>query len=144
MGKILIIEDDVDMVEAMRVILESRGHKVIACYHPDEGYEKAKEEKFDLIILDVMFGSRKRTQGFDYAVKFKQDKELAPIPILMVTAVNLQYPTFGFSPKSDNEFLPVDEFIDKPAQPEELVSKVEKLLQRKRSIWANWPEKREE
>ncbi len=67
------------------------------------------------------------------------DKKLAPIPILMVTAINVRYPEFQFSPESDGEYLPVDDFIDKPAQPKELIQKVQKLLETKVSKWVNWP-----
>ncbi len=142
-AKILIVEDDIDMVEAFRVTLESKNYQVSAAFSPEEGLQKAKEEKPDLIILDVMFGSKRESKGFDYAVKMKEDKTLAPIPILMVTAVNVQNPEFGFSAGTDGEYLPADEFIDKPAQPKDLIQKVERLLEMKVSKWANWPEKRE-
>ena len=51
-------------------------------------HQLLKKEKPDLVILDVMFGEEEKIKGFDYAVKMKQDKALAPIPILMLTAVN--------------------------------------------------------
>lgn len=142
-AKILIVEDDVDMVEALKVTLQSRNYQVGGAFSPEEGFQKAKEERPDLIILDVMFGSKRETKGFDYAVKMKEDKTLAPVPILMVTAVNIQNPDFGFSLKADGEYLPVDDFIDKPAQPEDLIQKVEKLLEMKISKWVSRPEKRE-
>jgi CheY-like chemotaxis protein len=69
----------------------------------------------------------------------RQDKALAHIPILMVTAVNVKYKQFQFSPDKDGKYLPVDDFIDKPAQPDELLEKVEKLVDQKTSKWANWP-----
>jgi CheY-like chemotaxis protein len=138
--KILIIEDDIDMIEAMKVTLESTDRQVIAAYSAEEGFQSAKEKSPDLIILDVMFGKDAKTEGFDYAIKMKQDKTLAPIPILMVTSVNIEHPGFGFSAK-DEEFLPVDDFIDKPAQPEDLISKTEVLLEQKVSKWVNWPNK---
>ena len=61
------------------------------------------------------------------------------IPILMVTSVNIRRPGYKFSPDTDGEYLPVDDFIDKPAKPENLVKKVAKLLEQKVSRWANWP-----
>lgn len=142
--KVLIIEDDVDMVEAMKITLEAKNYQVSAAFSPEEGFQKAKKEKPGLIILDVMFGSKGKTTGFDYAVKMKKDKTLASIPILMITAVNVQKPGFGFSDQTDGEYIPVDDFIDKPAQPEDLVQKAEKLLQMKISKWVNWPEKRKD
>lgn len=139
--KVLIVDDDIDMVEAMKITLSAKNYQVETAFSPEEGFQKAKEEKPDLIILDVMFGSKRQTRGFYYAVRMKQDKVLAPIPILMVTAVNIKNHGFGFSPQTDEEYLPVDDFIDKPAQPEDLVQKVEKLLKMKISKWVNWPEK---
>lgn len=140
--KILIIDDDLDIIESTKIVLESRKYEVISAETPEEGFQKAKQENPGLIILDVMFGSKGESKGFDYAVKMKQDKLLAPIPILMVTSVNIQNPGFGFSDKTDEEYLPVDDFIDKPAQPDELIQKVEKLLRMKVSKWTNWPEKK--
>jgi len=140
-AKILIIEDDPDMIEAMRVILEPQSYTIVTAFDPNEGYQKLKEEKPDLLILDVMFGSEQKTKGFDLALNIKKDKELAYIPILMITAVNVKYPKFGFSPDTDEEYLPVDDFIDKPVQPEELIKKVDQLLKQKISKWVNWPEK---
>ena len=138
---ILIIEDDLDLVEAMKVSLGSEDYHVMTAYNPEEGLNKAKSEKPDLVILDVMFGSQGRTEGFDYAVKFKQDDKLAPVPILMISAVNVEHPGFGISADHDGDFLPIDDFIDKPAQPEELIRKVGALLEKGVSKWVNWPEK---
>lgn len=138
---ILIIEDDVDMVEAMKLVLGTVPYQVLSAERPDEGMRLAKTAKPDLIILDVMFGSKGETQGFDCAQKMKQDKALAAIPILMVTSVNVTQPGFGFTPEKDGEYLPVDDFIDKPAQPDDLLQKTAALLERKTSVWVNWPEK---
>ncbi len=137
--KILIIEDDKDTSEAMRIALEAQDFRIVTAYDPQEGLQKAREDAPDLIILDVMFGRKERAIGFDYAMEMKKDKSLASVPILMVTAVNARYPNFDFSPRTDNEYLPVDEFIDKPAHPDDLIFKVKKLLKQKTSKWVNWP-----
>ncbi len=142
-SKILIIDDDKDLVEAMKITLEAHKYKIKASYDPEKGFQIAKKEKPDMIILDVIFGSKQKTEGFDYALKIRQDKKLADIPVLMVTSVNRQYENMEFSPDTDNEYLPVDDFVDKPIQPKELVRKVEKLLEMKTSKWVNWPHKEE-
>jgi len=139
--KILIIEDDRDLVEAIALILKSKEYQVVRAYNTEIGVKMIKEEKPELIILDVMFGSKGKTKGFDLAVRVRQDKSMANVPILMLTSVNEVYPGFDFSPNTDEEFLPVDEFINKPAQPDELLEKVEKLLQAKTSKWVDWPNK---
>ncbi len=139
--KILIIEDDRDLVEAIALILESKEYQVVRAYNTLIGEKMIKEEKPELIILDVMFGDIGKTEGFDLAVRVRQDKSIANIPILMLTSVNESFPGFDFSPDTDEEFLPVDEFINKPARPDELLEKVEKLLQAKTSRWTDWPDK---
>lgn len=138
---ILIIEDDADLVEAMKITLETKNYKIFNAFAPDDGFQMAKYVKPDLIILDVMFGNNEKSLGFDYAIKMKQDKDLASIPILMSTVVNPAHPGFGPFSQNGNEFLPVDDFIDKPAQPDDLLDRIEKLLKQKVSMWANYPEK---
>jgi two-component system, OmpR family, response regulator VicR len=139
--KILIIEDDVDLVAAMGKMLESKGYNVIVAYDPEEGNDKLKHERPDLIILDVMFGNKGESKGFDFAQKLRNDKQNADIPILMLTAINTEKPYFNFSPDTDGEFLPVDSFLDKPVKSDELFLKVEDLLEQKTSKWRNWPDK---
>jgi DNA-binding response OmpR family regulator len=139
-AKILIIEDDNDLVAALTKILENKGFSAEAAYDPEEGWGKLKLNKPDLIILDVMFGSRGESKGFDFAQKIRSEKLLSDIPILMMTAINTEKPFFNFSPDTDSEFLPVDAFLDKPVKTEELYSKVEELLKQKVSKWRNWPQ----
>jgi DNA-binding response OmpR family regulator len=139
--KILIIEDDTDLVAAMKIILENKGYNAMVAYDPEEGSEVLKRESPDLIILDVMFGSKGEPKGFDFAQKIRNDKKFAGIPILMLTAVNAKKPHFNFSPETDGEYLPVDSFLDKPVQSDKLLLKVEDLLKQKTSKWRNWPNK---
>jgi CheY-like chemotaxis protein len=139
--KILIIEDDADLVAAMKKMLEIKGHSVVFAFDPEEGSEKIKQEKPDLIILDVMFGSKGESKGFDFAQQVRNDKQIAGIPILMLTAINMEKPYFNFSMDTDGEFLPVDSFLEKPVRSDELFQKVDDLLKQKTSKWRNWPEK---
>ncbi|MGB4292763.1 MAG: response regulator [Bacteroidales bacterium] len=140
-AKILVVEDDTDLVAAIVKMLEVKGYKVESAYDPLEGWEKMKIQMPDLIILDVMFGSKDESKGFDFAQKVRLDRNFSHIPILMITAINTQKPYFNFSPETDAEFLPVDSFIEKPVKSEELFLKVEELLQQKVSKWHKWPEK---
>lgn len=140
-AKILVVEDDTDLVAAIVKMLDVKGYEVESAYDPHEGWEKMKIKMPDLIILDVMFGSKGESKGFDFAQKVRLDRNLSHIPILMITAINTQKPYFNFSPETDAEFLPVDSFIEKPVKSEELFLKVEELLQQKVSKWHKWPEK---
>lgn len=140
-SKILIIEDDMDLVAAIKKMLEIKGYSVTAAYDPDEGYEKIKKDIPDMIILDVMFGSKGESKGFDFAQKIRGNRQYSYVPILMLTAINSEKPLFKFSPETDGEFLPVDAFLDKPVNSEELFFKVDILLKQKVSKWLNWPQK---
>ncbi len=140
-SKILVIEDDNDLVAAITKILEMNGYKTASAYDPEEGWNKLSSDKPHLIILDVMFGSKGESRGFEFAQKIRYDKQFADIPVLMMTAINTEKPFFNFSPDSDDEFLPVDAFLDKPVKSDVLILKVEELLKQKTSKWINWPEK---
>jgi CheY-like chemotaxis protein len=99
------------------------------------------ESEARILVVEDDADAAEAMNGFDYAVKIRQDRELAATPILMITAVNVRHPGFGFYPESDGEYLPVDDFIDKPAQPRELAEKVRRLLAQKTSKWKDWPDK---
>ncbi|MBI5681972.1 MAG: response regulator [Deltaproteobacteria bacterium] len=129
MPKILLIDDDVDTVEAMKIVLEAKGYNVITAYEGESGYNKAEPERPDLIILDVMM--KTKDQGFQISYKLKANPDLSSIPILMLTSVGKET-GFRFSPETDEEYLPVDDFVEKPIRPVELINKVEELLKKPR------------
>ena len=128
MPKILIIDDDADMVEAIKIVLESKGHKVVSANEGDAGYKKAETERPDLIILDVMM--RTKDQGFQVSYKLKNNPELSKIPILMLTSIGRET-GFIFNKETDEDYLPVEELVEKPIKPKDLLLKVEKFLKKK-------------
>jgi len=129
-AKILIIDDDPDIVEAMRVVLENKNYQVNSAASGKEGLRKAKQDKPDLIILDVMMETMDK--GFDVARDLKKDQNCKDIPILMLTAIK-ERTGLGFEKEAgDPEWLPVDDYCDKPLNPDQLISKVETLLSKKR------------
>ena len=136
---ILVVDDDIDLVESMKVVLESAGYRVSTAYEPEAGYGKAEKEKPDLILLDVMFGPDEKVKGFELAVRIRDNANLTAIPVLMITSVNVRISGAEFATATDSEYLPVDGFINKPAQPEELLRKVKELLEKKSSKWAVLP-----
>ncbi|MFQ5951885.1 MAG: PleD family two-component system response regulator [Candidatus Omnitrophota bacterium] len=128
MAKILIIDDDPDIVESMKVILGSKEYEVAFAYSGEEGLNKIRQEKPDLIILDIMMETGDK--GFDVARKVKKDESYKGIPILMLTAIK-ERTGFDFSEEAGDEaWLPVDDYCDKPLRPEELIAKVENLLKK--------------
>ena len=123
--KIMIIDDDIDLVEAMRITLETDDYEVIDAQEGQKGLEILKKEKPDLLILDVMMGSL--DEGFHIAYQIRSDEEIKDIPILMITAVGAQT-GFEFDKQRDKDFLPVNEFIEKPVNPQVLLDTVKRNL----------------
>lgn len=123
--RILIIDDDPDIVFAMKVILEDRSYTVLSAPDGEEGMKLVKEESPDLIILDVMMTTK--DEGFQIAYKLKNEHKYSKIPILMSTSVNKET-GFKFSTETDDAWLPVDEFAEKPIHPDDLLQRVERLL----------------
>lgn len=123
--KILIIDDDIDLVEAIRLTLEGVGFEVIDAQDGEKGMKQVKEEKPDLVLLDVMMGTQ--DEGFHIAYQIRKNSETADLPIIMLTAVG-QETGFSFDKDKDEEFLPVNEFLEKPINPDVLVELVKQHL----------------
>ena len=126
MAKILIVDDDPDLVESVTMILESKAHKVIQAYGGVEGIEKAKNENPDAIILDVMMPDK---DGYQVCKELKADPKYQDIPILLLTAVVSKIPTTSYTQRMGME-TEADDYVDKPVEPGELVRLVERLLKR--------------
>lgn len=123
--KILIIDDDKDYGEALRIVLENNGYEVNHALNIDDGRKVLDDINPNLIILDVMMD--KHTDGFDLCYNLKHDEACRNIPILMVTAVT-DKTGFKFSPETDGEYLQADDYVTKPIPVSELLSRVKKLI----------------
>ncbi len=119
--KVLIIDDDFDLVEAMRITLETAGFEVIDAQDGEKGLEKIRLEAPDIVLLDVMMSSM--DEGFHVAYKIRKESSIKDTPIIMLTAVGNQT-GFQFDPGKDADFLPVDAFLEKPVNPKKLVDVV--------------------
>jgi DNA-binding response OmpR family regulator len=127
--KILIVDDDPDMVEAGRIVLEREGYLVESASNLESGLAKLEETQPDLLILDVMM--EEADDGLRFARKARRLGY--KIPILMLTSVNR---TLGLQIGKDDEMVPVDEFMEKPVDPATLVDKVRWLLEeRSEALW---------
>jgi len=122
--KILLIDDDPDLVETVSIILKSKKYEVIAAYGGIEGLEKAKKENPDLIVLDVMMPDK---DGYTVCKELKADPELSRIPVLLLTAVVSHIPTTRYTQQMGME-TEADDYIDKPVEPGVLVERIEALL----------------
>jgi CheY-like chemotaxis protein len=131
--KILIIDDDLDAVELIRITLEANNYDVFSAGNGTEGLKLVKEIRPDLIILDVMMDTA--TEGFQvsYQLRSKDPKseyrEFSHTPIIMMTGIS-QKMHMKFSPEQDGDYLPVDEFLEKPVRVDPLLEKIKKLLKR--------------
>jgi CheY-like chemotaxis protein len=127
--RILIVDDDPDQRLTIRLPLEAAGYIIHEAANFDEGLAVAREVKPDLIVLDVMMESA--TAGFQLALSMhspdpeSEFKELKDIPIIMLTAIH-STTSLRFAP--DEYYLPVEAFLEKPVNPEVLLSTVNKYL----------------
>ncbi len=121
--KVLLVDDDVDLVAVNRAVLESRGYSIVSAHSGPAGLVKARAEKPDVIVLDVMMGTN--SEGFDLARALRKDDTTRHIPLIMVTAIHATVP-FRYEP--DTNYLPVDRFLEKPVAPEVLLNEVLAVL----------------
>ncbi len=126
MARILIVDDDPDIVESVGMILKKKNHEVIESYGGKEGLEKAKKEKPDAIILDVMMPDK---DGYEVCKELKADPDCSNIPILLLTAVVSQISKTTYTHRMGME-TEADDYVDKPVEPSELVRLVERLLEK--------------
>lgn len=124
--KILLVDDDRDFVEATMLVLESKSYEVVTAYDGDEGLAKARQEKPNLIILDIIMPVK---DGFTAAEQLKKDSELKEIPVLMLTSFAEKVGETSLS-VSQGLTLEAEDYVDKPVAPEELLKRVEKLLKK--------------
>jgi len=123
--RILVVDDDPDIVETLKTVLESSHYKVSSASSKEEALKVLEEDLPDLIILDVMMA--KETDGFHLAYQLRSDSRTAQIPLMMLTAIGEKF-GFKFSPEEDKDYLPVDEYAEKPIDPQALLDKVGGLL----------------
>ena len=123
-GLVLVVDDDPDFVEVTRTVLEKEGFEVISAVNGDQGLARARSEHPDLVILDVMMSSV--LDGVNVSGTMREDEDLRHIPLIMISSIAQsehagQFPT--------DEYMHVDAWLSKPVQPQELIMKVNTLLQ---------------
>lgn len=130
MAYVLIVDDDEDFAGAVATVCRSAGHEVDVVYDAAGAEGRLAQRLPDALILDVMFPENP-SGGFELARSIR--KKWGEIPVLMLTAVNQQFP-LGFSNKDvDPTWLPVHEFVEKPVDFEILKTKLNELLNRHHS-----------
>ena len=126
MAKVLLVDDDIDLVAMNTKVLEAHGHRVLAAYSSDEARLILRDETPDVAVLDVMMESL--SAGFNLA---REINRLHPaIPIFMVSAIK-EKTGLGFNGSEDDHWLPVFNFLDKPFSPDKLAEKIASVLTKK-------------
>ena len=123
-GKILVVEDNADEANLIKMILEPEGYEVAIASNGNEGLEKIESDSPDLVVLDVMMPE---LDGFAMCSKLRESPEHRAIPVILLTAVakritDTKYPLDGVLRANAQEYL------EKPVKPEELIETVAQLL----------------
>jgi CheY-like chemotaxis protein len=130
--KILLVDDDKDLVESLVSVLKQNGFDVVDAYSGVEGLKKLIAEKPDLVILDVMMETD--TAGFEVVYQIRSTmptskyRDQKNIPIIMLTAID-QVTNSRFSLNESQSFLPsINDFLTKPVKVNELIEKIKKFV----------------
>jgi CheY-like chemotaxis protein len=124
---ILVVDDDVQLVDTVKTLLESVGYQVSFAYHAEKGMNLARESKPDLILLDIMFAGPPGPDGVELSRRLRQDPVLGDVPVIILSGVKraLDLPV-KLAP--DEDYMPVQAFLEKPFKPNELLAAIEKIL----------------
>jgi len=124
--KILLVDDDKDFLEGTRIILEENNFEVATATDGRQCLDKLNSFKPDLLILDIMMPEK---SGFDVCKEIKSSVEYNKIPVIMLTALKKKLGQTSYSVAQGLE-LEAEDYIDKPVDPKELVSRINNLLQK--------------
>ena len=131
--KILLVDDDPDLREVLRIVLEDAGYRVVLAEGRPEGMEMVEKERPDLILLDVMMPEG--TEGFHmvWRLRNRTDEYFRTVPIIILTAIHEKtelrfYPDSADGTYAAGEFLPVQGFVDKPVDHHILIEEIQRVL----------------
>jgi DNA-binding response OmpR family regulator len=122
--KILLVDDDLDLLEQNKILLESKGFKVVTAEGSKKGWEVFKQELPDAAILDLIM--EEHDSGFILSYKIKKDEHGKNIPVFILTSAT--YVTgfkFGASTEEEKEWIKCDGILNKPIMIDDLVNKLE-------------------
>ncbi|MGA2478782.1 MAG: response regulator [Spirochaetia bacterium] len=132
MARLLIVDDDTDLLEGQKMFLEKNGYTVETAITIEEGLAKARETTPDMVIADLMM--EHYDSGFVFCKKVREVPGLEKIPILMQTAAPRKVGfTFETGSSPGREWMKVDEVLTKPVPLEHLLGKIEQYLSHKAS-----------
>ena len=125
---VMVIDDDVQLVDTVKTLLESVGYQVSYAYQSEKGMDQAREIKPDLILLDIMFAGPPGPDGVEISRRLRQDPILGNTPVIILSGVRklLDMP-FKLAP--DEDYMPVRAFLEKPFKPDQLLAEIRKILE---------------
>jgi CheY-like chemotaxis protein len=131
--KILVIDDDAQLVESVKTLLQSAGYEVSCAYQAEKGVALAREMHPDLIVMDILFAGPPGPDGVEVSRQLAQDPELKDTPVMILSGVKsvLDMPV-KLAP--DETYMPVQVFLEKPFKPDELLSEIQQLLALRDSV----------
>jgi two-component system alkaline phosphatase synthesis response regulator PhoP len=129
--KILIVDDDPDILAAIGAVLEARNYEIATARDGEEGLARLKKEKPDLMILDLLMP---RKDGFAVCKELKDPRwsKYSDMPILILTSVREEVSRRRYELETGLS-LDVDDYVEKPIDPFLLVARVENLLKKEKS-----------
>lgn len=124
--RLLIVDDDPDFVGAINEILTTAGYETDITHNPKDGWAALQDKKYDLLLLDIMMG--RGAEGVMMARKIRKDESLREMPVLIITGMREQI-AFLFPGQAIHPgFVPVDELVEKPVEPDLLLDRVGALI----------------
>jgi len=128
---ILVVDDDFDVLEWCRLILEAAGFRTACFQNGDAAYAAMQQKVPALVITDLMMANL--DSGFDFARSIKENPLFSHLPVIIMTAASSRH-GFDFAPKSEADLsaMHVDAYFAKPADPHALVAKVRSLIANRR------------
>jgi CheY-like chemotaxis protein len=123
MAKVLVVDDDPDFVRVTSKVLDKAGHEVVSAANGAKALQAMRQDVPDVVLLDIMMSYI--LDGLDVSREMSEDPALKDIPVIMVTSLtgvkgSPMFPT--------DEYIPVDEWLSKPVDPETLLARVDQAL----------------
>jgi CheY-like chemotaxis protein len=123
MAKVLVVDDDPDFVEITKTILENHGYDVNTAANGEQALRSMRADLPDLVLLDVMMSTV--LDGLNLSHAMSEDAGLSKVPIVMISSIT-DSPSAGMFPT--DEYIPIDAWISKPVQPDDLLNKVAQFI----------------
>ena len=125
--RILVVDDDQDIVDSITIMLESQGYEVVAAQSGEEGMRLVEEKRPDLILLDIMM--EKLTTGLHIGYDLRKHPEYKSIPIIIISGIG-EATGFDIVTEKETDYVAADDFLEKPVKPDVLLKRVAELIQK--------------